>query len=109
MTYNAIAEMTRDPDLRQRLYACAGSEGLPDPQHFIDRRIWEIVANPDFADAYKAASETGVPAPGKDEGVIPDAVILAHVQPLIQPPAPAPEPEAPTETPIETPTEETPV
>lgn len=85
MSYNTIAKMAYDPDLRRRLYACAGQEDIPFPTHWVDDNIWTIVSNPEFEAAYAYALGTGVPNPGQDEGVISDAVILAHVQPLKPP------------------------
>ena len=88
MSYNTMAQMAQDYLLRQRLYACAGSEGIPNSQSWVDQNIWQIVANSEFDQAYAYAVGTKVPNPGQDEGVITDAVILAHVQPLKpQPPA----------------------
>lgn len=83
MSYNTIAAMVADLDLRPRLYACAGREGVAEPQTWVDANVWRIVANAEMEAAYAYAQGTSVPRPGRDEGVISDAVILAHVQPLI--------------------------
>lgn len=74
--------MQQDYALRLRLYACAGEEGIENPQMWVDQNIWQIVANDEFDQSYSYALGTNVANPGHDEGVISDAVILAHIQPL---------------------------
>ena len=82
MSYRTISMMVEDGDLRRRLYACAGQEGVKNPTSFIDANIWELVANSEFDTAYSYAIGNSVDRPGNDEGVISDTVILAHAQPL---------------------------
>lgn len=83
MSYNTIAAMSGDFALRMRLYACAGQEGVQNPTQWVDTNIWRIVSNSEMSEAYKYAQDTNVVNPGRDEGVISDSVILAHVQPLL--------------------------
>lgn len=82
MSYNTIAQMQQDYSLRLRLYACAGQEQIENSQQWVDQNVWKIVSNSEFETAYKYAVDTKNPQPGKDEGVISDAVILSHIQQL---------------------------
>lgn len=83
MSYNTIAAMTGDFSLRMRLYACAGQEGVEKPVEWVDTNIWKIVSNSEMSGSYQYALDTEVSNPGRNEGVISDSVILAHVQPLL--------------------------
>lgn len=82
MSYNAIAALVNDYDFRMRLYACAGQENIPNPQMWIDENAWKLCSNTEFEAPYSYALGNNVVRPGHDEGVISDALILAHVQPL---------------------------
>lgn len=82
MSYGSMAQMAQDYQLRQRLYACAGQEGIADPTSWVDSNIWQIVCNTEFDTAYFYAKGINNPNPGSDETVITDAMILAHIQPL---------------------------
>lgn len=81
MSYNTIASMKSDPDLRRRIVACAAMEGQGAPDQWTDLSIWKIVANQEMEAAYASALAAPGPLPaGADEGVITDAMILARVQ-----------------------------
>lgn len=94
MSYNTIAASAGDYALRQRIAACAAQEGIgQDPTTWAMSHVWEIVSEPEIEDAYAYALGQEHPDPGGDEGVITDAVLLAHVQPIILAEQPPPEPE----------------
>lgn len=83
MTYTNIANMRDSDSLRRRIVACAAQEAKPVPENWVTTRIWQIVAHDyAWAAAWDYAVGTGVPDPGKDEGVITDAMILSVVQPM---------------------------
>lgn len=84
MSYKSISLSAADPVLMQRITACAAQEGQHEnPSFWVGQHIWEIVSSTEIEAAYEYAVDQGNPDPGGDEGVITDAVILAHVQPLI--------------------------
>jgi hypothetical protein len=82
MGYYQIAEMVGDNDLRNRLTACAAQEVTTGehPSDWVNQRIWRLCAASDWADAYTYARNTNNPAPGRDEAVITDQMILSRVQ-----------------------------
>lgn len=85
MSYNDIATMAKDGDLRERIAACAAEEGVrePHPTQWADRNQWALAASPGWADAYGYALNTNTERPGKSESVITDTMILAAVQILL--------------------------
>ena len=85
MTYSDIAAMARDNSLRDRIAACAATEGVVDqhPTTWADTYQWQIVASPGWGEAWASATASGVTSPGSDAGVITDQMILAAVQPLV--------------------------
>lgn len=85
-TYNSVAAIQRDNDLRLRLSACAQIEGVGDgnPWGWVDMRMWIFAATPGWGakflyalDVHKTDEEY---RPGYDEAVITDLDILAAVQ-----------------------------
>ena len=93
MSYNAIYAMAADPDLRNRVAACAGQQGVPNPESWAQQSGlanprggpgW--AAAPGWSDAYVYALNTGHESPGKDEAVITDAQILSQVQAMFTDP-----------------------
>lgn len=78
MGYYDGAVLADDEDFWKRVAFCAQLEGLGWDWGLEHRR--EVAASPGFADAYAYALATGVENPGRDEGVISDAQILAAVQ-----------------------------
>lgn len=85
MSYNDIAAMARNGDLRLRIAACAAEEGVvdPHPTRWADEHQWQIVAKPDWESAWQYAREVGaITQLGFDEAVINDQMILSAVQGL---------------------------
>jgi hypothetical protein len=83
MSYNTQAALAVDTDLRNRVAACAATQGVPSPVQWADAHLWSLSGAPGWDDAYAYALGTNVPRPGQHEGVITDGMILAAVQPLI--------------------------
>lgn len=87
MTYNAMAALSEDPDLKKRLMACAAEQGIENPWGWAEMRTWKFATQPGWADAYGQAMGLGQ-TPGKSETVITDADILTAVLLLKEEPAP---------------------
>jgi hypothetical protein len=84
MSYNSIAASAGDYALQRRIASCAAQEGAPgDPMTWALTNIWSIVSEPEIENPYEYAMGQENPNPGGDEGVITDAVLLAHIQPMI--------------------------
>lgn len=85
MSYNDIATIAKDGDLRERIAACAADEGVrePHPTTWADRHQWILAASPGWAEAYGYALNTNAERPGRSEAVITDGMILAAVQILL--------------------------
>lgn len=97
MAYTDVSEMAADPDLRQRIYACAASRSMDNAAMWVDRWAWVIVAtDPAWVTAWAAAewaesvtigqdgSETRSPVRrGWDSLVISDAMILERVRSVL--------------------------
>ena len=73
MSYWDISEMAQDSDLIARIWACAAQEHLV-------VEILRICAAPGWDAAWSSAIASEIDRPGKDAGVISDAMILASVQ-----------------------------
>lgn len=84
MSYNDVAQMATDGHLRERIAACAATEGVhdPHPREWADRHQWRLAGSPGWASAYSYAVLSNKETPGKDETVITDSMILAAVQAL---------------------------
>ena len=81
MAYTDVAEMAGDDDLRQRLYACVAQLGLDNGAMFVDRWVWQVVAqDPAWAGAWAAAALAGVTRRGWDASVITDDMIWDRVR-----------------------------
>lgn len=78
--YKDLWNMRHDEALKRRVVACAALEGQFQPASWWESYGWQVVARPDWADAYTYAVETGVDSPGGNPGVISDGMILAAVQ-----------------------------
>lgn len=85
MSYNTLAALAIDGDLRDRIAACAATQGIDSPLQWADSRLWSFASAPGWDAAYAYAIASNIPRPGHDEGVITDAMILAAVQPLVSP------------------------
>lgn len=85
MSYNSIASLSLDADLKLRLAACVASEGKGGdyPEGWVEANRWQFAATPGWGDAYGYAVAVGKERPGRDEGVITDPMILAAVQPML--------------------------
>ena len=78
--------MAKNGDLRERIAACAATEGVidPHPTAWADAHQWQLAASPGWSEAWQYAREVGViERLGKDEGVIGDGMILAAVQVIL--------------------------
>lgn len=85
MSYNAIAQAAQDQDLRLRIAACIAQQQLTDDRHpvaYADAIQWQVAANPAVSDAYTYAVNMSIARPGRDEGAVTDAMILAAVSDL---------------------------
>lgn len=80
MSYHAIAIMSQDRGLSDRVAACAAVEGEADPEVWVGAHRWQYSARQGWADAYTYALEAKTPNPGTDHAVISDAMILTAVQ-----------------------------
>lgn len=103
MAYIDVADMAANGHLRERIAACAVTEGVRDmhPRAWADAHQWWLAGSPGWAAAWQYAREVGeITELGRDEGVISDGMILAAVQARIAEtavPDPVTEPEEPTE------------
>jgi hypothetical protein len=80
MAYYDLFLLAFDGDFFARIEGCVASEGAVDPPGWADEHRWAVAASPTFADRYASALVSGVPNPGRDPAVIPDADLLAAVQ-----------------------------
>lgn len=85
MSYNDIADMAGNSYLKQRIAACAVTEGVThiSPMAWASVHQWYIVANPGWSDNWAYARAAQNPEPGRDEAVITDGMILSAVQPRV--------------------------
>lgn len=83
MSYNTQAALAVDGDLRNRVAACAATQGVPAPVQWADAHLWALSAAPGWDAAYSYALTSNVERPGYAENVITDGMILASVQPLV--------------------------
>jgi hypothetical protein len=89
MSYTTIAQCAADPDFRVRMTSCLAQEGVEAPLAVGGNYIWQLASAPDIEAAYASALAAGNPAPGLDESVISDVMILAFVQANPPPSTPA--------------------
>lgn len=85
MTYNQIADSAQDADLKRRIAACFAEQDhtLEQPEALASVHMWRICAVPEISAAYAYAVDTQVEDPGKNEGAVTDAMILAAVQDVL--------------------------
>jgi hypothetical protein len=84
MSYAIQAVMAQDNDLTERVAAAAAEQGwYNNPRGWATRNQWQIVSKTDWVTAYSAAVQAGRGAPGHDNDIITDSMILASVQPLV--------------------------
>ena len=79
-----IATCVDDQDFRKRVDACTYQEGH-NPNTW-PTLMWDVAGKSDIEQAYAYALESANPAPGADETVITDQMILSAVQDIISPP-----------------------
>lgn len=73
--------MAQDGGLIMRIGACVATEGISlNPTAWADTHRQRLVASPGWAAAYESAIASENPAPGEDEAVITDGMILSAVQ-----------------------------
>lgn len=89
MSYTGIAKMHGDGQLWGRLVACAATEGISSPGQWVNSHLWELVAQPGWAEAYEYAVASGTADPGLSDSVVTDAMILSGTQAIINSPVSA--------------------
>jgi len=82
MSYSTQADMAQDPLLQRRVAACAATQGIGEPLEWSAASMWQLSAEPGWDAAYSSALAAENPAPGRDEAVISDPMILSAVQAL---------------------------
>lgn len=87
MSYNSIAALAKDENLRLRVAACISTQsgyeppaGQDHPLSISDYFRWKLAGSPGWGDAYAYAIANEIENHGKDESVITDAMILSAVQ-----------------------------
>lgn len=86
MSYLTISQCVADADFQQRVNACTYQEGGNPYAH--SSLMWDVAGKADIEQAYAYALEVANPAPGADETVITDGMILSAVQSILTPPPP---------------------
>ena len=82
MSYATIWTSVSDQALSGRITACIAQEVAvgANPYAYFPDVQWAVVTASDVEAAYAFALNSGNAAPGADEGVITDGMLLAHVQ-----------------------------
>lgn len=80
MSYSTVNRCANDLALLGRVTACVAQEQVTDPPGVAPRLMWPISAATDIEAAYASALAANNPAPGADETVVTDAMILSAVQ-----------------------------
>ena len=80
MSYNTQAQMAVDSFLQRRIAACAATQEVSPPVQWASENQWAMSGEPGWDGAYAYAINANNPAPGMDEAVITDAMILSAVQ-----------------------------
>lgn len=83
MGYWDISQMALDGDLSARVQACAAQESDDNPYTWTGDNMLDLAAQPGWAEAWASALAAGNTAPGRDEAVITDGMILSGVQALL--------------------------
>jgi len=91
VSYRTQALLARDPQLMERITACAATQDVTDPASWAWSHQWQFSAEPGWDAAYSYAIDTNVTDPGNSEVVVNDGMILAAVQAMLtEETAPAP-------------------
>jgi hypothetical protein len=80
MSYATINTCAGDQALTDRVSAACAQEGAYEPTTASANMRWRIAAEGDVEAAYASALAAGNPAPGADESVVTDGMILSKVQ-----------------------------
>jgi len=84
MAYNTIVAIAGSTSLTERVAAAAAQEGIEDPVAWAQRHVWQLAAEPGWAEAWQYALDAYTlnvnPDTGQRNDVINDAMILAAVQ-----------------------------
>lgn len=80
MSYQSIALMQKDQQLRDRVASCCAREGHDNPEYYANQIMWQCVSHDDWAAAYEEAVAHFNSQPGADGRVITDHMILSAVQ-----------------------------
>lgn len=83
MAYWDVAQMSHDPDLQERVQACAAQEQDADPYAWAAEHMLALAAQPGWSEAWASAVAGGVPNPGRDQAVISDGMVLSGVQAVL--------------------------
>lgn len=85
MTYNTIAAMAQNEQLKLRVTACAAEQGSLNPPWWADTHMWQVAATPSWDDQWEYALNVDPNREniGADEAVITDPDILTSVQTMI--------------------------
>ncbi|MBC9953228.1 hypothetical protein ICM05_01015 [Leucobacter sp. cx-42] len=97
MSYLAQAKLNEDSYIIDRLKACAAQERIPSVHEWVMANLWELTAQPGWAEAYAqalAGEKITDPAAwagaiGADPDIITDAMILAAVKAVNEPETPS--------------------
>lgn len=79
MSYLSISKCVLDNDFSARVTACFAQEG-GNAGTMPSDLIWQVATKTDIEEAYEYALSVENPAPGADETVITDQMILGAVQ-----------------------------
>lgn len=86
MSYLIQSMLASDMGIRDRITACAATEGIADPFVWTVDRMWQFSAQPGWSSAYASArlshlnNPSSVVEPGVNEAAITDGMILSAVQ-----------------------------
>ena len=86
MSYLTVSVIAADQNMRQRVAACAATQGVDNPENWAYTHSFLWAASPGWDTKWESALAGGIEAPGADEAVITDADLLAQVQKMLQPP-----------------------
>lgn len=85
MSYLFQSKLAADTALKERVTACAATEGIENPSGWVFDNSWALSTQPGWVEAYKKSVNAGSKEPGADEDTITDAMVLSAVQSLAAP------------------------
>lgn len=80
MSFNTIAQCSRDAVFGSRVAAAYAAEGTDQADLAWQTMRWAIAADPSVAAPYASAVAAANPNPGGDESVVTDGMLTAAVQ-----------------------------